>query len=165
MLRNPSSIWFLMHARPFGFGWDFVQDSRFGMNIKHWPTRIGSNFSNGKFAAGPATSVETPDSSIPHEGVTLHHLEHVHANMSRDDVAWFNYLRCFAVNVVPPSPDVRSQPAFQRPQVLPKPLAARMRSAHPLFFWQEFIRQIGASVLFVAATAVTRFFDDDLVHI
>jgi hypothetical protein len=165
IVGNPLSVWSFMHARPFRFGQNLVQNSCFWMDIKLRPARICSKVGNGKLAAAPTMGVGTPDFSTPHEGVTLHHLKHVNANVCSDDVVWFDDLCGLAVNIIPGSTDVRSQPAFERSQVFAEPFAICVGPPHSLFLWEKFIRQVRASVLFAAATAVTRFFDDDLVHV
>ena len=76
-----------------------------------------------------------------------------------------NHLGRLAVDFVPLATHIGTQPALEWSKVLSKRLPIVVRSTNSFFLWQEFVRQISASILLAAATAVTRFFNDDLVHV
>lgn len=132
------------------------------VHIKRRPT-VGAH-ADRNFTS--VSGAKAPYLAIAKESISLHKPQHVELDMIANNTVGPDDTRGFAVHVIPRAAQLRSQPPAQRPKVLSKPLAVRMRSAHAFCFRKKFIRTMGAMpATFLPVAAVARFFANDFVHI
>jgi len=109
--------------------------------------------------------IGAPDFAVLHEGQELDHAEQMDLDVIAHDAVRLDDGAGFAVDVIPRTSDLRTQPAFQRAEMFAETFAVVVRTPDAFKSGQQFVGQTGAAELFAAITAVPRFFAEDFVHV